>query len=222
MDSYLKLLLSNQAWVQEKLRIRSDFFSATALGQKPEFLWIGCADSRVPAEDITGCGPGELFVHRNIANQVIPTDLNTLAVLQYGITVLKVRHVIVCGHYNCGGAAHAMKEGAGSPVEDWLEQLRVLRRDHAEELNQITDDSARLDRMVDLSTVAQIHNLAELSGGARYVGSRYFPSTPRLGLRSEDRAAEGPGKDSGGHASGAEINFRLITVGPGFRLWPGP
>ncbi len=162
MDSYLKLLLSNQAWVQEKLRIRSDFFSTTAQGQKPEFLWIGCSDSRVPAEDITGCGPGELFVHRNIANQVIPTDLSALAVLQYGITVLKVRHVIVCGHYNCGGAAHAMKEGSGSPVEEWLEQLRVLRRDHAAELNQITDDVGRLDRMVDLSTIAQIHNLAKL------------------------------------------------------------
>jgi carbonic anhydrase len=162
MDSCLKLLLSNQAWVQEKLRLRSDFFSTTAQGQKPEFLWIGCSDSRVPAEDITGCGPGELFVHRNIANQVIPNDLNTLAVLQYGITVLKVSHVIVCGHYNCGGAAHAMKEGSGSPVEEWLEQLRALRRSHANELSQITDDAARLDRMVDLSTVAQIQNLATL------------------------------------------------------------
>jgi carbonic anhydrase len=162
MDSYLKLLLSNQAWVQEKLRFRSDFFSATAQGQTPEFLWIGCSDSRVPAEDITGSGPGELFVHRNIANQVIPTDGNILAVLQYGITVLKVRHVIVCGHYNCGGAAHALKEGSGSPVEDWLEQLRALRRSHALELDQITDGAARLDRMVDLSTVAQIQNLAKL------------------------------------------------------------
>ena len=162
MDSYLKLLLSNQAWAQEKLRFRSDFFSTTAQGQKPEFLWIGCSDSRVPAEDITGSGPGELFVHRNIANQVIPTDSNMLAVLQYGITVLKVRHVIVCGHYNCGGAAHAMKEGSGSPVEDWLEQLRVLRRSHADELNRISDEVARLDRMVDLSTVAQIQNLAKL------------------------------------------------------------
>jgi carbonic anhydrase len=162
MDSCLKLLLSNQAWVQEKLRLRSDFFSTTAQGQKPEFLWIGCSDSRVPAEDITGCEPGELFVHRNIANQIIHNKLNTLNVLQYNITVLKVSHVIVCGHYNCGGAAHAMKEGSGSPVEDWLEQLRALRRSHANELSQITDDAARLDRMVDLSTVAQIQNLARL------------------------------------------------------------
>jgi carbonic anhydrase len=162
MDRYLNLLLSNQAWVQEKLRIRADYFSTTAQGQKPEFLWIGCSDSRVPAEDITGSGPGELFVHRNIANQVIPTDLNTLAVLQYGITVLKVKHVIVCGHYNCGGAAHAMKEGSGSPVEEWLEQLRALRRRHADELAQITDEVARLDRMVDLSSVAQMRNLASL------------------------------------------------------------
>jgi carbonic anhydrase len=162
MDSCLKLLLSNQAWVQEKLRLRSDFFSTTAQGQKPEFLWIGCSDSRVPAEDITGCEPGELFVHRNIANQVVPNDLNMLAVLQYGIKVLKISHVIVCGHYNCGGAAHAMKEGTGSPLEDWLEQLRALRRSHAAELSQITDDASRLDRVVDLSTVAQIQNLARL------------------------------------------------------------
>jgi carbonic anhydrase len=162
MDSCLKLLLSNQAWVQEKMRLRSDFFSTTAQGQKPEFLWIGCSDSRVPAEDITGCEPGELFVHRNIANQVVPNDLNMLAVLQYGITVLKISHVIVCGHYNCGGAAHAMKEGSGSPLEDWLEQLRALRRSHAAELSQITDGAARLDRVVDLSTVAQIQNLARL------------------------------------------------------------
>jgi carbonic anhydrase len=162
MDSYLKLLLANQAWVQEKLRIRSDYFSTSAQGQKPEFLWIGCSDSRVPAEDLTGCGPGELFVHRNIANQVIPTDVSALAVLQYGITVLKVRHVIVCGHYNCGGAAHAMKEGSGSPVEDWLQQLRTIRRSHEAELEQIKDDAARLDRMVDISTVAQVQNLANL------------------------------------------------------------
>jgi carbonic anhydrase len=162
MEGSLKLLLSNEAWVQEKLRFRSDFFSTSAQGQKPEFLWIGCSDSRVPAEEVTGCGPGELFVHRNIANQVIPNDLSVLAVLQYAITVLKVGHVIVCGHYNCGGAAHAMKEGSGSAVEDWLEQLRALRRSHAAELNQIADESARLDRMVDLSAVAQIQNLAKL------------------------------------------------------------
>jgi carbonic anhydrase len=109
MDSYLRMRLFNQAWVKERLELRPDFFEKSARGQKPECLWIGCSDSRVPAEEITGSGPGELFVHRNIANQIISTDLSLISVLHYGIAVLELRHIIVCGHYNCGGVAHAMK-----------------------------------------------------------------------------------------------------------------
>ncbi len=162
MDSYLRMLLFNQAWVKERLDLRPDFFEKSARGQTPECLWIGCADSRVPAEEITGSGPGELFVHRNIANQVIRTDLSLTSVLQYGIGVLKVRHVIVCGHYNCGGVAHSMKEGGAGPVDQWLEPLRALRRSHAAELERIADEGLRLDRMVELSTLAQLGNLEQM------------------------------------------------------------
>ncbi len=164
MDSYLRMLLFNQAWVKERLELRPDFFEKSARGQKPECLWIGCSDSRVPSEEITGSQPGELFVHRNIANQVIGTDLSLASVLQYGIAVLKVRHLIVCGHYNCGGVAHSMKPGdAGAgPVDQWLEQLRALRISHAAELDRIADDGLRLDRMVELSTVTQVRNLEHM------------------------------------------------------------
>src|SRR5450755_4752729 len=108
METPEDLLLANKAWVAEKLKVRPDFFSQQAETQTPEFLWIGCSDSRVPAEDITGTEPGELFVHRNIANMVVHTDLNMLSVLQYAVEALKVNHVIVCGHYNCGGVKNAM------------------------------------------------------------------------------------------------------------------
>src|ERR1700747_3343294 len=103
MEEHRRLLLANKAWVEEKLRLLPGFFSKQAETQTPEFLWIGCSDSRVPAEDITGTEPGELFVHRNIANMVVHTDFNMLSVLQYAVEALKVKHVIVCGHYNCGG-----------------------------------------------------------------------------------------------------------------------
>ncbi|MFM8393233.1 MAG: carbonic anhydrase, partial [Acidobacteriota bacterium] len=106
MESYKKLLLANKAFVQDKLDVRPDFFERMADTQKPEFLWIGCSDSRVPAEEVTGTEPGELFVHRNIANQVIHTDFNMLSVLQYAVDVLKVKHIIVCGHYGCGGVTN--------------------------------------------------------------------------------------------------------------------
>jgi carbonic anhydrase len=162
MDTYLRMLLFNQAWVKERLELRPDFFEKSSRAQTPQCLWIGCSDSRVPAEEITGSGPGDLFVHRNIANQVISTDLSLTSVLQYGIAVLNVRHVIVCGHYNCGGVAHSMKQGGAGPVDQWLEQLRGLRIRHAAELDKIPDDGSRLDRMVELSTAAQIENLEQM------------------------------------------------------------
>jgi carbonic anhydrase len=162
IDTYLRMLLFNQAWVKERLELRPDFFEQSARSQTPECLWIGCADSRVPAEEITGSGPGELFVHRNIANQVISSDLSLTSVLQYGITVLNVRHIIVCGHYHCGGVAHSMKGGGAGVVDQWLEQLRALHLRHAAELEKIADDGSRLDRMVELSTMAQLSNLEQI------------------------------------------------------------
>src|ERR1700756_1414168 len=120
MQSYERLLLANRAWVKERVKVRSDYFARSADTQTPEFLWIGCSDSRVPSEEITGAEPGELFVQRNVANLVLETDLNLRAVLQYSVEVLRVKHIIVCGHYNCGGVKHAMAQHGFGPVSKWL------------------------------------------------------------------------------------------------------
>ncbi len=163
MDSYKKLLLANQAWVQDKLNVHPDYFTRQATHQKPEFMWIGCSDSRVPAEDITGAEPGELFVHRNIANMVIHTDLNMLSVLQYAVEVLQVRHVIICGHYDCGGIKNAMTRKDFGLINKWLRHIKDVYRMHRRELDCIADQQARLDRLVELNIAAQVTNLAETS-----------------------------------------------------------
>lgn len=124
MESHKQLLLANKAWVEEKLKVRRDFFESQAEDQAPEFLWLGCSDSRVPAEDITGTEPGELFVHRNIANMVVHTDFNMLSVLQYAVEVLKVNHIIVGGHYNWGGVKNAMTRHDFGPINKWLRHLK--------------------------------------------------------------------------------------------------
>ncbi len=131
--------MANKAWVQEKLKVRSDFFESQAEDQSPEFLWIGCSDSRVPAEDITGTEPGELFVHRNIANMVVHTDFNMLSVLQYAVEVLKVKHVIVCGHYNCGGVKNAMTQHDLGLINKWLRHLKDVYRIYREQIESIAD-----------------------------------------------------------------------------------
>ncbi|MBL8177038.1 MAG: carbonate dehydratase [Bryobacterales bacterium] len=163
MDSYKKLLLANKAWVQDKLNIRPDYFEVTAEDQKPEFLWIGCSDSRVPAEDITGTEPGELFVHRNIANLVVHTDFNMLSVVQYAVEALKVRHIIVCGHYNCGGVRNALTHQDLGLLNKWLRHIKDIYRIHARELETISDDKQRYDRLVELNVSEQVQNLAEMS-----------------------------------------------------------
>jgi carbonic anhydrase len=162
MDRYVKLLLSNQAWVKEKLDLRKDFFERAVSEQKPEFLWIGCCDSRVPPGDITGSEPGELFVHRNIANQVSESDLSVLSVLQYAVEVLKVQHIIVCGHYHCGGIFHAMHHEDSGVIGQWLDQVKAIHRSHAGELNSIADSALRFDRMVELNVAAQLRNVARI------------------------------------------------------------
>jgi carbonic anhydrase len=164
MDSYAKLLLSNEAWVKEKLDLREDFFQRAVSGQKPEFLWIGCSgcsDSRVPAEDVTGSEPGELFVHRNIANQVSENDLSVLSVLQYAVEALQVQHIIVCGHYHCGGVLHAMQHEDRGVLGQWLAQLKAIYRSHADELERLADSALRFDRMVELNVAAQLRNIAQ-------------------------------------------------------------
>lgn len=163
MESYKRLLLNNKAWVEDKLSVRPDFFSKTSGTQQPEFLWIGCSDSRVPAEEITGVEPGELFVHRNIANLVVHTDFNMLSVVQYAVEVLKVQHVIVCGHYGCGGVRAAMSPQHLGLINKWLRNIKDVYRLHATELDEIPDEEKRYQRLIELNVFEQVHHLAELS-----------------------------------------------------------
>ncbi len=163
MKSYERLLLANRAWAQEKLKIRPDFFAKQVETQTPSFLWVGCADSRVPAEEITGTEPGELFVHRNIANLVVNTDFNMLSVLQYAVEVLKVEHVIVCGHYNCGGIKTAMTHSDLGLINKWLRQIKDVYRIHRDLIESIADKQTRWDRLVELNVMEQVHNLAKTS-----------------------------------------------------------
>lgn len=163
MESYKKLLLANKAWVQDRLSADTHYFEEMAKDQKPEFLWIGCADSRVPAEEITGTEPGELFVHRNIANLVVHTDLNMLSVVQYAVEVLKVRHIIVCGHYGCGGVKNAISHSDLGLINKWLRHIKDVYRIYSRELEAIGDARARFDRLVELNTIEQVQNLAQTS-----------------------------------------------------------
>jgi carbonic anhydrase len=176
MESHKKLLLANKAWVQEKLRTRADFFNSHTETQNPEFLWIGCSDSRVPAEDITGAEPGELFVHRNIANLVVHTDFNMLSVLQYALEVLKVKHVIVCGHYRCGGVKNAMSRSDLGLINKWLRQIKDSYRIYQREIEAIADPIARWDRMVEINVYEQVHNLAQMSMVQRAWRTEGYPT----------------------------------------------
>jgi carbonic anhydrase len=160
MDTYRKLLAANQAWVKNKLAQRQDFFEQLARGQNPEFLWIGCSDSRVPAEDLTGSQPGELFVHRNIGNLVPESDVNALSVLQFAVEHLKVKHVIVCGHYACGGVKQGMMHHDLGLLDAWIANIRSLYVEHTPELAKLPDDGQRWDRLVELNVLRQVRNVA--------------------------------------------------------------
>jgi len=162
MESYEKLLLENKAWASEKVNEDPDYFNRLAHIQTPEFLWIGCSDSRVPSNEITGTQPGEIFVHRNIANMVVNTDVNLLSVLDYAVNHLKVKHVIVCGHYGCGGVKAAATQKDFEPVLNmWLRNIKDVYRLHREELNVIKDEEQRTDRLVELNVREQVNNLAK-------------------------------------------------------------
>lgn len=160
MKDYRQLLLSNQAWVAEHLEEREDYFARQTAGQKPQFLWIGCSDSRVSPEQMTMTPPGGMFIHRNVANLVDENDLNLMAVLQYAVTVLGVRHIIVCGHYGCGGVQAALKGGTTGPVDTWLANARAVYRDHADEIDAIEDESAQVSRLVECNVRDQLIHLA--------------------------------------------------------------
>lgn len=164
MENYQKLLLENKAWAAEKIMDDPEFFSRLEHLQTPEFLWIGCSDSRVPANEITGTQPGEIFVHRNIANMVVHTDVNLLSVLDYAVNHLKVKHVIVCGHYGCGGIKAAMTNVDFNQVLNmWLRNIKDVYRKHFTELNMIGDETKKTDRLVELNVMEQITHLAKTS-----------------------------------------------------------
>lgn len=163
MKSYEKLLLENKAWAQEKLADDQEYFHRLADLQTPEFLWIGCSDSRVPANEITGTTPGEIFVHRNVANMVVHTDLNLLTVLDYAVHHLKVKHIIVCGHYGCGGVKASMTKHNFGIINKWLRNIKDVYRIHQQEIDVLSSEQARVDRMVELNVIEQVMNLAKTS-----------------------------------------------------------
>ena len=164
MLSYEKLLLENKAWAAEKTADDPDYFERLAHVQTPEFLWIGCSDSRVPANEITGTQPGEIFVHRNVANMVFNTDVNLLAVLDYAVNHLKVKHVIVCGHYGCGGIkASTTNHDFKLVLNMWLRGIKDVYRLHRKELDAIQEEHLRVDRLVELNVQEQVMNLAKTS-----------------------------------------------------------
>jgi carbonic anhydrase len=160
---YAKLLDNNKKWVESKLSQDPDFFKKLSSGQKPPVLWIGCADSRVPANEIIGAQPGEVFVHRNIANMVVHSDMNMLSVLDYAVNVLEVKHVIVCGHYGCGGVQTAMTNKHVGLIDNWIRHIKDVYRFHQDELNAISDEKKRFDRFVELNVVEQVLDLAKTS-----------------------------------------------------------
>ncbi len=164
MESYEKLLQKNKSWANEVVEKEPDFFKKLSELQTPEFLWIGCSDSRVPADKITGTRPGEIFVHRNISNMVVHTDVNLLSVLDFAVNHLNVRHVIVCGHYGCGGVKAAMTNHDYNYVLNmWLRYIKDVYRLHREELDNIADQEERTDRLVELNVIEQVMHLAKTS-----------------------------------------------------------
>ncbi|MBP6090069.1 MAG: carbonate dehydratase [Crocinitomicaceae bacterium] len=158
---YNKLIENNKEWVSRNLAKDPQFFERLADGQEPPLLWIGCSDSRVPANEIIGAAPGEVFVHRNIANMVIHTDISMLSVLDYAVNVLKVKHVIVCGHYGCGGVKAAMGNSQIGLIDNWIRHIKDVYRFHHEELNAIQDEKARFNRFVEVNVAEQVLDLAK-------------------------------------------------------------
>jgi len=160
---YNQLLRNNKKWVAGKLANDPQYFQKLALGQSPPVLWIGCADSRVPANEIIGAEPGEVFVHRNIANMVVHSDMNMLSVLDYAVNVLKVKHIIVCGHYGCGGVQAAMTNKHIGLIDNWIRHIKDVYRFHQDELNAIEKEKDRFNRFVELNVVEQVLDLGKTS-----------------------------------------------------------
>lgn len=156
-----QLLEANVKWSQERVAADADYFRRLVALQAPEFLWIGCSDSRVPANVITGLEPGEVFVHRNVANLVYPADVNCMTVLQFAVETLRVKHIIVCGHYGCGGVRAVIDGSQHGLAEHWLAPVQDLYREHHEELACLPDEEARIDRVCELNVIAQVKSVCE-------------------------------------------------------------
>jgi len=163
LKDYQQLLLQNKAWVEKRNQEDPEFFTRLANVQTPKFLWIGCSDSRVPANQITGTEPGEVFVHRNIANMVVHSDMNMLSVLDYAVNVLKVEHVIVCGHYGCGGVRAAMGNKQYGIIDNWIRHIKDVYRLNEAELDAIKDPQARENRFIELNVIEQVYDLCKTS-----------------------------------------------------------
>ena len=162
-DFYKKILDNNKVWVQNALENDPNYFKDLAKSQTPPLLWIGCSDSRVPANEIIGAKPGEVFVHRNIANMVVHSDMNMLSVLDYAVNVLKVKHVIVCGHYGCGGIKAAMGNDSIGIIDNWIRHIKDVYRLHQDHLDSITDENERFNTFVELNVKEQVFDLAKTS-----------------------------------------------------------
>lgn len=160
MENYRKLFERNHQWAERLTKDDPEYFRKRTGSQEPHFLFIGCSDSRVPSNSLTGTEPGEMFVHRNIANQVFLGDLNVLSVVQFAVEVLDVKHIIVCGHYECGGVKAAYTEQSYGLVDNWLGHIRTIKRLHREELAALPDDKSRTDRLVELNVLEQVFNLS--------------------------------------------------------------
>lgn len=163
MNKFEQIFKNNEIWVAEKLEKDPEYFNNLVKGQSPDFLYIGCSDSRVTAEDLMGVQPGEVFIHRNIANMVVSIDLNAMSVINYAVKHLKVKHIIVCGHYACGGVKAAMQPADMGILNPWLRNIRDVYRIHKKELNAITEESARYDRLVELNVQEQCINVIKLA-----------------------------------------------------------
>lgn len=160
MDNLENLLALNRAWAEKMRAADPDFFNRLSHQQEPDYLWIGCSDSRVPANEIVGLLPGELFVHRNVANVVVHTDLNCLSVIQYAVDVLKVKHIIVCGHYGCGGVKAALINSKHGLIDNWLRHIQDVRHEHEAALAAIADEAERLSRLCELNVIEQVLNVS--------------------------------------------------------------
>jgi carbonic anhydrase len=175
MDLYDQIFENNKAWVQSKLAVDKEFFTKLAIDQKPHFLYIGCSDSRVPANVIMGLDEGEVFVHRNIANMVVSADNNINAVIQYAVEFLEIQHIIVCGHYGCGGVKAALHPTDMGQLNSWLQTLRDVYRIHQQELDNISDPHQKFDRLVELNVIEQCVNIAKIDHVQRKWKQTGFP-----------------------------------------------